>query len=270
MAAELVYTIIFGLGLYLFLCFTFFKIGEKFGIGSLFEFCIPIYNGVMLCKCADISGWNILWLIIPGLLFNGQLQIVATIVTVIFSVVLWGRIAERMGRGFWQYGLGSALVVIPVFVLAFGTARPVAGRQVVMKGWQPAAPKPVDEPLYKPVPISANMPQAAPIPSSSANIYCLSGEFRGNTIPVPPEGITIGRDKNLAQLVFDSNEVSRQHARISIDSGNPRAVLVSDMQSTNGTFRLEGEKWVKITGSCTLPPGSRFRIGKSVAEFEVR
>ncbi len=268
MAEVLIFTIIFGLGFYLFICFVSFKIGEKFAIGSLFEYCIPIYNGVLLCKCADISGWNVLWLLLPGIFFKGQLQLVATLITIIFSVVLWGRIAERMGRSFWQYGLGSALLGIPVLVLAFGSARPVGAAPAASPVWQPlpdnAKPQ---EPLYRPLPVDA----ASPAPRSSVSIYCLSGEFKGNTIPVTQAGVVMGRDPKQAQLVFSSNEVSRVHTRVSPDANNPHALVIRDLQSTNGTYHLgSGDRWERINGSAVLGTGKRFRVAKSAAEFEVR
>jgi hypothetical protein len=267
MAEVLVFTIIFSLGFYLFICFVSFRIGEKFGIGSLFEYCIPIYNGVLLCRCADISGWNVLWLVLPGMFFKGQLQLAATLITIIFSVVLWGRIAERMGRSFWQYGLGSALLGIPVFVLAFGSARPASAAPHADQLQPLPDHAKHQEPLYKPLSIDA----AAPASHSSVGLYCLSGEFKGNTIPVTHAGVVIGRDPKQAQLVFSSNEVSRTHTRVSPDMHNLHMLVISDLQSTNGTYHLRnGDKWERINGSVVLGTGKRFKIAKDVAEFEVR
>lgn len=268
MAEALVFTIIFGLGFYLFICLVSFKIGEKFGIGSLFEYCIPVYNGVLLCRCADISGWNVLWLVLPGVFFRGQLQLVASLITVIFSVVLWGRIAERMGRSFWQYGLGSALLGIPVLVLAFGSARPIGTPSQVT---QPRQPQPVNanhnEPLYKPIPAYST----PPLQHASVCIYCLTGEFKGSTVEVPPDGIVMGRDPQHSQLVFSSNEVSRTHTRVAPDTSNSRTLVITDLQSTNGTYQLmNGDKWERINGTAVLGSGKRFKIAKGAAEFEVR
>lgn len=268
MAEVFIFTIIFGLGFYLFICFVSFKIGEKFGIGSLFEYCIPIYNVVLLCRCADISGWNVLWMLLPGVFLNEKLVVVAWLITTGFSVVLWGRIAELMGRSFWQYGLGSALLGIPVLVLAFGSARPVGSASAASPVWQPrpdnARPQ---EPLYKPLPAE----DGSPAPRSSVGIHCLSGEFKGNTIPVTQAGVVIGRDPGQAQLVLSSNEVSRAHTRVSLDANNHYVVVISDLQSTNGTYHLgHGDKWERINGSVMLSIGKRFRVANGVAEFEVR
>lgn len=267
MAESIVFGIIFGLGFYLFLCFVQFKICEKFGVGSLFECCIPIYNMVLLCRCADISGWNVLWFLATGI------PKVGIIVGVILTVVLWGRIAERMGRSYWQYGLGSAFLLgIPVLVLAFGPARPrVAGaaRGGVSEEDDYATP----EPIYKPLPIY-DTPSPLAIGQSAVSIHCYMGELKGNTIPVPSQGIVIGRDPAQCQIVLSSNELSRTHASIMPDRANPRSIVVRDMQSTNGTFQQvqdsrQKSRWERINGSVLLGSGKRFRIGKDVAEFEV-
>lgn len=276
MAESIVLGIILGLGAYLFLCFVQFKICEKFGIGSLFECCIPIYNMVLLCRCADISGWNVLWLILPWAFFGGNLAWLGAIATIVFEVVLWGRIAERMGRSFWQYGLGSAFLIVPILVLAFGSAHPSYGgnRLPGRRGSENDA----QESIYKPSPVNdpiVAVPQAMGV-LSNAGIYCLSGEFKGNTIPINSEGIIIGRDPARCQIVLSSNDASRTHVSVAPDRNDSRSVVVTDLQSTNGTFhQLPGSspnsfRWERITGSVKMRQGSRFRIGKDVAEFEVR
>ena len=59
------------------------------------------------------------------------------------------------------------------------------------------------------------------------------------------------------------------------DRVNPHSIVVRDMQSTNGIFQQvldarQVSRWERINGSATLGPGKRFRIGKGVAEIEVR
>lgn len=277
MAESIVLGVIFGLGIYLFICFVQFKICEKLGVGSLFECCIPVYNWFLLCRCADISGWNVLWLILPGALFRGNQAAVALIISIIFSVVLWGRIAERMGRSFWQYGLGGTFLLgIPILVLAFGPAQAAqgGGAQPLKRQDEYVTP----EPIYKPLPVNDPYPVQKPVAAASYNstIYCISGEYRGNAVPVTTDGLTIGRDPAKCQIVLLSNDASRTHTSVAPDRNNPRSVVVTDLQSTNGTFRQvpgsspQSFKWEKIAGSIALNQGGRFRIGKDVAEFEVR
>lgn len=271
--------IIFGLGFYMFACFVLFKICEKFGVGSLFECCIPIYNIILLCRCADISGWNVLWYILPAAFLQGNLKVIAAFISIAITVVLWGRIAQRMGRSFWQYGLGSAFLFgIPVLVLAFGPARPHVAGAVQRGAWERdnyAAP----EPVYEPLPAYDTPVPAGPSPftfgQSTVSIHCYMGELKGNTIPVPSQGLVIGRDPAQCQIVLSSNELSRIHASIMVDRGSPNTIILRDMQSTNGTFQqVQGSRqesrWERINGSVVLAPGKRFRIGKAVAEFEVR
>ena len=268
-AASIVLTIIFGLGFYLFGCFILFKICEKFGVGSLFECCIPFYNMVLICRCADISGWNVLWFLAAGL------PGVGIIVGIILAVVLWGRIAERMGKSFWQYGLGAAFLFgIPVLVLAFGSARPPVAGAGQQRDWE-RDEYAATEPIYKPLPAhETSVPSPVALAQSSVSVHCYNGELKGNTIPVPTQGIVIGRDPAQCQIVLSSNELSRTHAAIAIDRSNPRSIVLRDMQSTNGTFQQvqnsrHESRWERINGSVVLGSGRRFRIGKDVAEFEV-
>jgi FHA domain/Family of unknown function (DUF5684) len=277
MVVTIVLSIIFGLGLYLFLCFVQSKICEKFGICSLFECCIPIYNMVLLCRCADISGWNVLWFILPSIFFTGNQAMLATIITIIFSVVLWGRIAERMGRGYWQYGLGCTFLMgIPILVLAFGSAHPDQARysRPNRRNDEYLTPERVYKPLPINNPIIANIPPAEG--TSGICIFCRSGELKGNTIPITKEFLTIGRDPGHCQIVLSSQDASRRHVSVTLDRSDPRSVVVTDLQSTNGTFRQvpagspQSFRWERIMESSVLRQGDRFRIGKDIAEFEVR
>jgi len=257
MAEQMVLAIIFGLGVYFFFCFVQFKICEKFGIGSLFECCIPIYNIVLLCRCADISGWNVLWIILPGAFFRGNQAGLASVVIIIFAVVLWGRIAERMGRSFWQYGLGSAFLGVPVLVLAFGSAHPSQGGN--SRFGRRVNKYESEVSIYKPLPINDPI-VAAPLVGgiSSSGIYCRTGEFKGNTIPINTEGITIGRDPSRCQIVLSSKDASRTHVSVIPDRNDSRSVVVTDLNSTNGTFhQLPGSspnsfRWERISGSITM------------------
>lgn len=273
---ALLITIIIGLGVYFFSCYVQFKICKKFGIGSLFECCIPIYNIVLLCQCAEISGWNVLWVILPSLVFTGDASLIAAIVNIVFAVVLWGRIAEKMGRGFWQYGLGTAFLLgIPALVLAFGTAHP--GISGAFNDSLPAFP---DEPIYRPLPSGSHMndpgmtiPVNHPSSGSFAKLYCTYGEFKGNQIDLPTEGITIGRDPSACQIVITSKEASRSHTKI-IPIEDSRGVILNDLNSTNGTYYQlynggSDGQWKKVNGPVSLGPGSHFKVGKDLAVFRI-
>ena len=130
------------------------------------------------------------------------------------------------------------------------------------------------EPIYKPL-SAYNGPAPVEFGQSSVSIHCYAGELKGNTIPVPAQGIVIGRDPAKCQIVLSSNELSRTHVSIIPDRANPHSIVVRDMQSTNGIFQQvldarQVSRWERINGSAVLGSGKRFRIGKGVAEFEVR
>jgi pSer/pThr/pTyr-binding forkhead associated (FHA) protein len=161
--------------------------------------------------------------------------------------------------------------------LAFDSSQPVYEGRHDDNDWKPQRDYVTPEPIYKPY--QANSPQfqsPSPGASASASIYCISGELRGNTIPVTSGGITIGRDPSRCQIVLSSNDASRAHTSVVPDRTDQRAVVVTDLQSTNGTFRqttgssAQSFKWERIAGSAVIKQGGRFRIGKEVAEFEVR
>jgi hypothetical protein len=98
---------------YLFSAYVHHRIGLKFGIGTFGEYCIPVYNLVLLSRCAGISPWNLLWLLVP-------------LANLGFAVYLWGNLARKLGHNFWLYGLGIFLFGIPVLILAFDDSRPAS------------------------------------------------------------------------------------------------------------------------------------------------
>jgi len=262
--AAMIFIIFLALGLYFFFAFVHYRIGQKFGIGSFGEYCVPVYNMVLICRCAGISPWSLLGLLIPYINFG-------------FCVYIFGSLARRLGQNFWVFGFLITILGFPLLILAFDSSKPVYGAQPDSNNWKPQRERVKEETIYKPLPANAQYVQLpTPASSSAASIYCSSGEYRGNSIPITPEGITIGRDPSRCQIVLLSNDASRAHTSVSQDRNDPRSVVVTDLQSTNGTFtQIPGSspqsfKWERIAGSTTLRQGGRFRIGKDVAEFEVR
>jgi pSer/pThr/pTyr-binding forkhead associated (FHA) protein len=85
----------------------------------------------------------------------------------------------------------------------------------------------------------------------------LSGPLDGKIWSFEHE-IVIGRDDAVAQACLALDRyVSRQHARLQIDSG---AIRLVDLQSRNGT-RLAGEA---VVGEVPLPVGVPFVVGRTV------
>jgi len=100
-------------GIYVFFAYVWARVGAKFGIGSFVEFLIPIWNLVLLMHCARMSGWHVLWYLVP-------------LANLIISYVVWGRIAWRLGKNVPLYVLLFILVPpVPMLILAFDSSRPV-------------------------------------------------------------------------------------------------------------------------------------------------
>lgn len=256
---------------YVFGAYVLFRIGRKFGIGSFGEYCVPIYNYVLLCRCAAVSPWMLLLLFVP-------------LANIGFTVYLWGTIARKLDRDFWLFGLGALLLGISVLVLAFDDSRP-AGRPDTLPRQPATAPHTAGMPPQRPSvgPGQAAAPQRgtvavnargiAPRPAHALEpaIYCTAGEFSGNRVPVGTDGIVIGRNPRAAQLVLSSHEISAAHARLWADLEG--RVWIQDMDSLNGTYycQSEGEPpdWLEVKQPTLLARGARVRLGDGAAEFTV-
>ncbi len=90
-------------------CAMLWHLGRKFQNEGFLAYCIPVYQWVLMCRCAGVSAWHAAPLCVPMVNFGAKIWV-------------FGNIARRMGRNFWGYGIGS-LVYVPVLVLAFGNAR---------------------------------------------------------------------------------------------------------------------------------------------------
>lgn len=134
-----IFSLVFGLAyavflfvvIYVFLSYVFAKIGEKFGVGSLPQFFVPIYNIVLLCDCAGIERWVAGVVVLPIILsylriaFLGRLVAIAAFAA---SVYLWGKLAERLGKNFWLWGIITPFFWwFPSAVLAFDSSMPLSG-----------------------------------------------------------------------------------------------------------------------------------------------
>ena len=119
----------------------------------------------------------------------------------------------------------------------------------------------------------ASTPAPAPAPvqnRSAANAYVVgvSGEKAGMRFPITGNGIMIGRDPAVCQIVMgNSTGVSRLHCLVSynVESG---MFIVSDRNSTYGTFTQSGVR-VSPTNSVALRRGERFYLGSKQNMFEV-
>lgn len=136
--AVLVFVALF-FGIYIFATYVFSRLGEKFRVGSFLSFLIPFYNIMLLCDCAAISRWFTVPLAAPGVV-AGAMNIftvgilydsfssAAALVGFAANVYLWGKIAERLGKNFWLWGIGTpALLGLPILILAFDGSMPSDG-----------------------------------------------------------------------------------------------------------------------------------------------
>lgn len=109
----------------------------------------------------------------------------------------------------------------------------------------------------------AQLFDAMPAPDPIANyLVVLEGTAPGKRLEIDVAPVTIGRGAQQT-LVCDDRDVSRHHARVSLVNG---AVVVEDLQSTNGTFVDEE----RVTGAVTLKEGARIRLGGQVLKYERR
>lgn len=96
-------------------------------------------------------------------------------------------------------------------------------------------------------------------PSGTLSLIGTDGQFHGREITVPEGTNTIGRGSE-CDIVLDAPDVSRRHARITLESGLAR---LEDMNSTNGTF-LNGDP-IRIAD---IADGDEIQLGSH--RFHVR
>src|SRR3984885_13842901 len=96
-------------------------------------------------------------------------------------------------------------------------------------------------------------------------IHCLEtveGMDLGRIFILNAHGTTVGRSPP-AEIVLNDSEVSRAHCRLAAIEG---ALLVADLNSTNGTF-VDG---VRVTGTMPMPVGAILRVGRQSLKHEWR
>jgi predicted component of type VI protein secretion system len=91
----------------------------------------------------------------------------------------------------------------------------------------------------------------------SVQLVMRAGPTPGKTYPIEKSEIFIGRDIANEVLINDA-EVSRRHARISIQAGN---YVIEDLGSTNGTF-VNGQR---LAGPRVMRVGDTVMFGENVS-----
>jgi hypothetical protein len=258
-----------GIGtLFLAHAYVLYRVGRKFGIGSFGAYCVPVYNLILICRCARLPGWVAIGVL--GVALSALIPSLAVLFYAIaagFNTYLWGSVSQRLGKSFWPWGIASGILYVPVLWLAFDSSIPVGAS---------TERKPGDAEVYDVVYLDEADGEERLTPNSNRPVIrCTAGEYIGETLELPRGGIVIGRDPASSQLVLDSAGVSASHVQIAIDPADEDTVVVTDLGSTNGTYVLEevtgGSYWDAVHGSYRYPHRQprRIRIGDGIAEFEI-
>ena len=100
-------------------------------------------------------------------------------------------------------------------------------------------------------------------------LYGINGEFAGERFYIPDEGVNIGRDAAMCQIVLpvDSAKVSRSHCNLRYDSHN-KTFILTDLASANGTYLLNGIR-LEPKKPAILSGGTKFYLGDETTTFRV-
>jgi pSer/pThr/pTyr-binding forkhead associated (FHA) protein len=92
---------------------------------------------------------------------------------------------------------------------------------------------------------AADAPQATEMVKWYGMLSCTSGPLEGQRFIVEEEGLYIGRDGSMSQIVINDSRVSKRHVRIQPRNGKVWAI---DQGSTNGTFmgQAGGERVTEV------------------------
>lgn len=105
--------------------------------------------------------------------------------------------------------------------------------------------------------------------SAPRSIVGVTGEVAGKRFPIIGNGIMIGRDPSVCQVVLKkSNGISRIHCFVSYNPQSEMYIL-SDRNSSYGTFTLNGMR-VTANKSVALKKGERFYLATLDTMFEVQ
>ena len=97
---------------------------------------------------------------------------------------------------------------------------------------------------------------------SGASLRGREGAFRGVSIPIPVDGLTMGREAaGVDRLAFDAHsDVSRKHCSVRFDDAL-RSFTVIDHGSSNGTFLLPQEERLPAHQGVACRSGQLIRVG---------
>lgn len=106
----------------------------------------------------------------------------------------------------------------------------------------------------------------APMTTASLTLKCHGGYLNGRIYPIPPEGVTIGREPdNSIRYPGQTPGISRHHAKLFWQNGQ---LLLLDVGSSNGTY-LNNAGRINPMRPVPLNPGDVFYLGEKLNAFEV-
>jgi hypothetical protein len=218
----------------------------------------------------DKSGFGMGWLV------GGVVVILFLIIAVIIIAVVLFLLLRRRGKG-----KAAAMAPKPSAAPTPPASRPEPPKPSAPPAPAPASSAPAPAPTPPPiiprvtpgmtdrtVDLSATVaivrPPTDTAPISYGSIKFVSGILTGQSFEIKPDGLCVGRDSNLSQIVVADPRISKRHVWIGVRDGK---VAVTDQGSRNGTF-LNDPKSERIT-DVVLSPGDTVILGESdVARFE--
>jgi hypothetical protein len=147
------------------------------------------------------------------------------------------------------------VAALVVFVIARRRAAAAQGDST-QRTTPKAAPSPVDS--------AATVMVEIPGRQKWGELYASAGALAGRTFPIDPNGIFIGRDRTLSQIVIDSASVSKRHVWVGVREG---LVVAIDQHSTNGTYLNDPGNAITET---KLSPGDTLILADDVGRFTYR
>ena len=143
-------------------------------------------------------------------------------------------------------------------------AEPESDNMPVVSSPDVAAQPAVEELEFDPTRTVAIIREQEAVTIDYGSIKFTSGVLAGERFPIDPEGVYIGRESSLSQIVVADPRISKRHLWIGVRDGQ---VVIADEGSRNGTF-VNDPKSERVT-EATLKAGDTVILGESdVARFE--
>jgi len=98
------FSFLIGIAIYVYVAYSIMVIANRTNTENSWFAWVPILNLYLLCKIADKPGWWVILFLIP-------------LVNIVISIIVWMRIAEKMGKPSW---LGILWIIPPVGLIVVG------------------------------------------------------------------------------------------------------------------------------------------------------